>query len=784
MDSYKDKSQIQQKMAVLITVICFLFSTIFPSMALAQVASGLLSLPPAGQMVELTPEYSPVMIKGLQLVVDDPLNINFIIDSGSAALTPDELKIESQKLIKYFLASLTVSQDQMWVNLSPYEKNRIIPQEFGLTEMGQDLLAQDYMLKQLSASLMNPEQDLGEVFWANVRGQAQEQFGISDMAVNTFNKIWIVPQRAQVLIHNNMVFVEDCYLRVMMEEDYLALAMNQGSTRHGLGDVGQADLKSVDDVSTPIVREIIIPLIEKEVNQGQTFANLRQIFHSMILAYWYKQNLKNSLLGQKYIDQYKTQGLENQDPAVNQKIYQQYLAAFKTGVFDFIKEEYDPAKQQFIARKYFSGGVDSAMLGTVLRENNTSPLELLTAFRGPALFTRVMLRAPSDKADFSIQIVEDTFFSDHVDSNEPSFRALVAQIEPVLGSEKFKQFTSLISPQSQRGRFFRESFQLLYQSGFLMQQQILRAFFDLIFNNQANMDDTLHILEHSMAVTRMALLIAQHVDLNTDQIEEIIIAGLIHDLGKLSDDSNVLHNSIKSLHDMSEAERFLTVNHEEAPREILAEYQIDITESVMDIVRGSSTQQIKPDSDKSVAVLFIADQFTARSDLHRAYIVEKLKTAELFNINLTTSALIERVYRAIDADQKFQIQGILRELYDHVGSMIEREDPKVFDVLSYTHYRLPKNVEGDASQSNLQVRGAESPSKDLKGGIDLNPAALQLQTKGETLDFHFPLADTDSLKDIEINGLVPMIINITPINNIPLFLGMKESRVPQISGVY
>ena len=40
--------------------------------------------------------------------------------------------------------------------------------EFGQTEMGRDLLAQDYMLKQLTASLMYPEKELGQEFWNRV----------------------------------------------------------------------------------------------------------------------------------------------------------------------------------------------------------------------------------------------------------------------------------------------------------------------------------------------------------------------------------------------------------------------------------------------------------------------------------------------------------------------------------------------------------------------------------------------------------------------------------------
>jgi hypothetical protein len=43
--------------------------------------------------------------------------------------------------------------------------------------MGRDLLAQDYMLKQITASLIYPEDNLGKKFWDRVYSQAQEQYG-------------------------------------------------------------------------------------------------------------------------------------------------------------------------------------------------------------------------------------------------------------------------------------------------------------------------------------------------------------------------------------------------------------------------------------------------------------------------------------------------------------------------------------------------------------------------------------------------------------------------------
>ena len=57
----------------------------------------------------------------------------------------------------------------------------------------------------------------------------------------------------------------------------------------------------------------------------------------------------------------KTAGVDTQDKQVNEKIYGQYLEAFKKGVYNYIKEDYDPATKEITPRKYFSGGTTLAV---------------------------------------------------------------------------------------------------------------------------------------------------------------------------------------------------------------------------------------------------------------------------------------------------------------------------------------------------------------------------------------------------------------------------------------
>ncbi len=335
----------------------FLTTTLVPA-GYAQLlpTATVLNLPVPGTMVGPSEAFAPVLIKGVTVYPENPLRFDFIVDTGDEQ-SQTHLRGVSNRLIKYFLASLTVPEEDLWVNLSPYEADRIIPEKFGQTEMGRDLLAQDYMLKQLTASLMYPEDELGETFWDAVYEKAYEEYGVTDIPVDTFNKVWIVPEKAVVYENDktNTAFVVESRLKVMLEEDYVAIENNVGTNPRISPIQGR---KQGFAPTTSIIRDLIIPAIEHEVNEGTHFAQLRQIYHSLILATWYKRNLKESILGKIYVGQNKIDGVDIADKQAKQKIYNQYLESFKQGAYDYIKEEYNSSTQEILPRKYFSGGGD------------------------------------------------------------------------------------------------------------------------------------------------------------------------------------------------------------------------------------------------------------------------------------------------------------------------------------------------------------------------------------------------------------------------------------------
>ena len=61
----------------------------------------------------------------------------------------------------------------------------------------------------------------------------------------------------------------------------------------------------INALGSQIVREIVIPELTKEVNEDKNFAQLRQVYNSLILATWYKKKIKDSILAQVYADKNK-----------------------------------------------------------------------------------------------------------------------------------------------------------------------------------------------------------------------------------------------------------------------------------------------------------------------------------------------------------------------------------------------------------------------------------------------------------------------------------------------
>ena len=351
--------------AAFILSLSFIFYDIVPVFAQSYLPP-VAYMPKPGVLLPVSQRSQPLLMRGVTFDPRDPLRIEFVISRGDRFYSLQETQESALRMAKYFLAGITIPSSELWVNLSPFESERIATEDLAVTDLGRDLLGEDYVLKQFAASLTYPETQLGKKFWDKVYADLYKLYGTSKIPVNSFSKVWIVPGKIKLYEDGDKVFVAAAPLEVMTEQDYLAASRYNcagpecfpGSRNVSKGAQPLDD--RLDDKTAGIaavaMREIIIPAIKEEVNNGSSFAYLRQAYYSLVLASWFKGKLRATVYGNSYVGKGKIKGIEGEDLRAKDKIYAQYLEAYRQGVYNYQKRTLDPSGRKLINRQYYCGG--------------------------------------------------------------------------------------------------------------------------------------------------------------------------------------------------------------------------------------------------------------------------------------------------------------------------------------------------------------------------------------------------------------------------------------------
>ena len=102
---------------------------------------------------------------------------------------------------------------------------------------------------------------------------------------------------------------------------------------------------------------------------------------------------------------------------------------------------------------------------------------------------------------------------------------------------------------------------------------------------------------------------------------------------------------------------------------------------------------------------------------------------------------------------------------------------------------VPKVIVGNGTTSLLFDLGMVEVNQDKdeggdssvfgkkKGGIDFNPELMEMEEWGQDIEFDIP-AEWRGVEPADIEGFVPVIINVAPITNLPLLLGFNPESEP------
>ncbi|MFA4842822.1 MAG: M48 family metalloprotease, partial [Candidatus Omnitrophota bacterium] len=182
-----------------------------------------------------------------------------------------------------------------------------------------------------------------------------ELFGSQNVTIPTLTRPWIVPDEIIISESLDSAYVHKATLKVMLEQDYLT-----GNRVQGIGysqyEFKDPRLKVLNEYSSQLIRENIIPKLSKRINTSKDYAPLRQAYYSLILAQWFKaRNANKNTQYSRLINKKDLSNLESKIPYSVNTYFNAYKDNFEKGEYNIQEPAYTPYGQ--VIRSYFSGGV-------------------------------------------------------------------------------------------------------------------------------------------------------------------------------------------------------------------------------------------------------------------------------------------------------------------------------------------------------------------------------------------------------------------------------------------
>jgi GGDEF domain-containing protein len=375
-------------------LVCFLL--IFEQSGFAQVAA---ELNLAGHFTRLPQAISADKFRPLHLryLSYDSLNNNFnlFLDKGDLK-EPDEtsLRGSAKELLRYFFVGISLPNNSFWVNLRPDSPDNIIDSYLAQTDVGRILLEADLQLKKDTANFTSPQTPEGKAYWNKLYQKAGELFGSDNITIPTLTRPWIVPNEIIIRESTDNAYIYKATLKVMLEQDYL-----KDSSVYNFSD---ARLRQLNEYSSQLIRETVIPKLTKDINTAKRYAPLRQVYYSLILAQWFKQKFYGKRgLYSSLIDRRNLTGLISQETWSKNTYFQAYQKSFQEGEYNIKEQVYSLGAQTI--RNYMSGGMNLTLTpGQIASSTVVSRRDM---FRGVKNLVELVVagsQAPNDLSDVKI----------------------------------------------------------------------------------------------------------------------------------------------------------------------------------------------------------------------------------------------------------------------------------------------------------------------------------------------------------------------------------------------
>ncbi|WP_329118725.1 LAETG motif-containing sortase-dependent surface protein [Streptomyces sp. NBC_01353] len=290
---------------------------------------------------------------------------------------------KAQLISDSFFTWMALTPEKFWVNLNPDEPDRVMDKQFGKTDAGRVLLQADLEMKHDYAKLLDPREGLGK--------QYQDAMREAGVPCGTVTRNWIVPKTAKVRVDEGGLYILDAPLKVNSEAS----------------DVETPDPNGVECKLTPeqrktsesLINRIIIPEVERRVNNAPNYADLRRVYTARVAAEYIRQQDQatstdfRSIINSNDVAKWPLRGANKS--WTPKQTFDDYVKSFTKGDYSF------PCEVNGQNKICVMGGVDFSKAP----KRNVSRVEFTTEHRHLPRTTKTSTQAMTDDAES-----DDTLF--------------------------------------------------------------------------------------------------------------------------------------------------------------------------------------------------------------------------------------------------------------------------------------------------------------------------------------------------------------------------------------
>lgn len=280
------------------------------------------------------------------------VNFDFLLKADKSEGNSPRIDPINSTLIEAiaFVTGLDVPDDKFWVNLMPWEPNRIIDKQLSESDVGRIMLEADLQMKKDFSNYGNPcANETGKAFQnlmdkksAVLVQECMKNFpgeikNIDNVKFRPVTRHWIVPDKIYAYTNGTQIYIINATLTInsepVVDHTYFQVINQDNATlsRACLEELNKS-AKEYGEYYSELQVRMIQPYVIADVNHGIKYEDLRDVYASLALAQWYKSEINPSrdiFLGR--LD--SSSILKSQEQWSSKEIWERYVYSFYNGEY-------------------------------------------------------------------------------------------------------------------------------------------------------------------------------------------------------------------------------------------------------------------------------------------------------------------------------------------------------------------------------------------------------------------------------------------------------------------